>query len=279
MDVAAFAPGRQVGRYRLQRLIGEGASGVVFAALDDQDAQAALKVLRPELAGDSALRARFLREARLARRIDSRHVVPIIEVGETQGLTYLVQPLCEGGSLAARLRSGGPLGADATAELAAQLARGLEALHACGIVHRDVKPSNVLFTADGTAAITDFGLARASDSTRWTVDGQLVGTPHYVAPELIEGLEATPASDLYALGCLLYECAVGEPPFAAHRITELAFAHLAEPAPDPRKRRPELSADFALALLTALEKDPAARPTTPNALARMLHLACSAPLA
>ena len=121
--------------------------------------------------------------------------------------------------------------------------------------------------------VSDFGLARAVDSTRLTREGQLLGTPYYLAPELIEGAEATPASDVYALGCLLYECVAGEPPFAARRLTELGFAHLAEPAPDARERRPELSVDFAAALLTALEKNPAARPTTATALARMLSSA------
>jgi serine/threonine-protein kinase len=159
---------------------------------------------------------------------------------------------------------------DETVELAAQLARGLDELHRRGIVHRDVKPSNVLFDTDGRAALSDFGLARAVDSTRLTREGQLLGTPHYLAPELIEGAEATPASDVYALGCLLYECVAGAPPFATRRLTELGFAHLAEPAPDPRDHRPDLPAGVAAALLAALEKDPAARPTTATALARML---------
>jgi serine/threonine protein kinase len=273
---ATFAPGQQVGGYRLERLLGEGASGVVFAALDARDARVALKLLRPELADDDALRARFVREARLARDIESKHVAPILQLGEAQGLTYLVLPLYAAGSLADRLRTRGRLGVKETVHLGAQLARGLEALHERGIVHRDLKPSNVLFGDDGTAAIADFGLARTPDATRLTLDGQLLGTPHYVAPEVIEGLEATPASDLYALGCVLYECVVGEPPFAGRRLSELGFAHLVEPAPDPRERRPDLPADFAFALLTALEKEPSARPTTPTALVRMLHLACTA---
>jgi len=274
---ATFAPGQRVGGYRLERLLGEGASGVVYAAVDARDARVALKLLRPELADDVALRARFVREARLARGIDSKHVAPILQLGEAQGLTYLVLPLYEDGSLAARLRTRGRLGVEETVHLAAQLARGLEALHERGIVHRDLKPSNVLFSDGGaTAAISDFGLARTPDSTRLTLDGQLLGTPHYVAPEVIEGLEATPASDLYALGCVLYECVVGEPPFAGRRLSELGFAHLVEPAPDPRERRPDLPADFAFALLTALEKEPSARPTTPTALARLLHLARTA---
>lgn len=266
-----FAPGQRVGRYRLERQLGEGATGLVFRASGD----VALKILRPERADESVARARFLREARLAGRIGSRHVVPILEVGELEGVIYLVMPLYED-SLAGRLRASGPLGVDETADLAAQLGRGLDALHTAGILHRDVKPSNVLLGADGVAALADFGLARAHDSTRLTREGQLLGSLHYLAPELIEGAEATPASDLYALGCLLYESVVGEPPFASHRPAEIGFAHLIEPPADPRDRRPELSGEMASALLIPLAKEPEARPTSGTALARMLHLARSA---
>jgi eukaryotic-like serine/threonine-protein kinase len=260
-----------VGRYRLGRLLGEGALGLVYEAVGEDGTAVAVKVLRPERAEDAAARARFVREARLAARIESRHVVPVLEVGES----YLVLPYYPRGSLARRLEEG-TLGLDRTVRLAAELGRGLDALHEHGILHRDVKPSNVLLAEDGTAALADFGLARASDSTRITRDGQLVGTPHYLAPELIEGAEATRASDLYALGCLLYECVAGDPPFTGDRPAEIGFAHLAEPPPDPRVRRPELSKDVALALLAALEKDPQARPTSGTALARLLHVARSA---
>jgi serine/threonine-protein kinase len=230
-----------------------------------------VKILRPEHAADADARARFVREARLAARIASRHVVPVLEVGET----YLVLPFYPRGSLARLLREEGKLGLDQSVRLAAELGRGLDALHKHGILHRDVKPSNVLLSGDGTAALADFGLARASDSTQITHDGQLVGTPHYLAPELIEGAEATRASDVYALGCLLYECVAGKPPFTG-RPTEIGFAHLTEAPPDPREGRPGLSAELALALLAALEKDPQARPTSGTALARMLHVAHSA---
>jgi eukaryotic-like serine/threonine-protein kinase len=260
-----------VGRYRLRRLLGEGALGLVYEAVGEDGATVAVKVLRPERAGDASARARFVREARLAARIASRHVVPVLEVGES----YLVLPFYPRGSLAQRLREEGRLGLGETVRLAAELGRGLDALHEHGILHRDVKPSNVLVAGDGTAALADFGLARASDSTRITHDGQLVGTPHYLAPELVEGSEATRASDLYALGCLLYECVAGEPPFTG-RPAEIGFAHLTEAPPDPRERRPELSGEVALALLAALEKDPQARPTSGTALARMLHVAHSA---
>jgi serine/threonine protein kinase len=267
----------RVGRYRLDALLGEGASGLVYRATGDDGAEVALKLLRPERAQEAELRARFLREARLARGIASPHVVPILELGESAGLTYLVMPFYPRGSLALRLQAVERLTLDKTVELAAQLGRGLDALHEHGVLHRDVKPSNVLLDGAGAAALADFGLARAADSTRLTRDGQLLGTPHYLAPELIEGLEATAASDLYALGCLLYECLVGETPFAGRSLAELGFAHLAEPPPDPRERRPELPPDVALALVTALEKDPAARPTSGTALARMLHVARRAP--
>jgi len=263
---------KNIGGYRLRRLLGEGALGLVYEAVGEDGATVAVKVLRPEQADDSAAHARFLREARLASRIESRHVVPVLEVGES----YLVLPYYPRGSLARRLRMEPKLGLDQTVRLAAELGRGLDALHEHGILHRDVKPSNVLLAEDGTAALADFGLARASDSTRITRDGQLVGTPHYLAPELIEGEEATRASDLYALGCLLYECVAGEPPFTGSRPAEIGFAHLTEAPPDPRDRRPELTEDVALALLAALEKDPQARPTSGTALARMLHVARSA---
>lgn len=272
---AAF-PGQQVGRYRLERLLGEGATGLVFSATREDGARVALKLLRPEHAAESVSLARFVREARVAGGIDLRHVAPILELGESLGLTYLALPYYDGGSLAQRLRERGCLGIDETIDLAAQLGRGLDELHGHGVLHRDVKPSNVLLDGAGVAALSDFGLARAADSTRLTAEGQILGTPHYLAPELIEGLDATEASDIYALGCVVYECVVGKPLFAGRSITAVGFAHLVEEPPDPRDRRPELSADFVQALLASLAKDPATRPTTGTALARMLHVGRSA---
>jgi serine/threonine-protein kinase len=251
-------------RYRVVELLGEGAGGVVYRAADGET-DVALKVLR---ASDPAAQRRFAREARLAREAGSRYLVEILDVGDD----YLVMPYYAGGSLAAKLARDGPLTVVETVRLAAQLARGLDALHARGVIHRDVKPSNVLLDAAGNAVLSDFGLARGADSTQLTRDGQIVGSLHYLAPELIEGGPATPASDVYALGCLLYECVTGAPPFAGRGDAELGYAHLVEPPPDPRVLRPALPADAAVALLTALEKDSRARPTTATALARMLHL-------
>jgi serine/threonine-protein kinase len=268
-------PGDTVGRYRLDALLGEGAVGTVFAATTDDGGRVAVKLLRPELGRERVARARFEREARLARGLTT-HVVPILELGESDGISYLVMPYYRGGSLAMRLRALGRLDVAEARDLAAQLGKGLDALHGQGIIHRDVKPSNVLLDGEGTAALTDFGLARAEDSTRLTADGQILGTPHYLAPELIEGQEATRQSDVYSLGCVLYECLTGEPPFGDRRLAEIGYAHLTEPPRDVRTLRPGLPADLAHALGSALEKDPAARPTTATAMARMLSLGSAA---
>jgi serine/threonine protein kinase len=248
-------------------LLGEGAAGVVYRATDGRS-EVALKVLR---AADHESRRRFAREARLAGEAHSRHLIHVLEVGDD----YLVMPLYPR-SLAATLR-GGPLSVPETLRVAAQIAQALDALHGRGVVHRDVKPSNVLLDDAGDAVLSDFGLARGADSTRLTREGQVVGSLHYLAPELIEGAPASPAGDVYAFGCLLYECLTGAPPFGGRGEAELGYAHLVEPPPDPRMRRPELSGELAVALLTALEKNPEARPTTATALARMLHLAGTAP--
>jgi len=266
----------QVGRHRLGARLGEGATGVAFHAHDEAGAEVVLKILRAERNDDAVTRARFVREARLSREIESSHLVPILELGESDGQIYLVLPVYAGGSLAARLREVGRLSLEETIDLAAQIGRGLDTLHEHGILHRDVKPSNVLLDGAGIAALSDFDLARTPTSTRLTEDGQLVGTPHYLAPELIEGHDATRASDIYAFGCMLFECLVGQPPFGRRSVVELGFAHLVETPPDPRDLRPELPADVGVALLKALEKNPADRPTTATALARMLHVARTA---
>ena len=275
MAETAVSPGRTIGRFRLEALIGEGATGLVFRARAEGGPIVAVKQLRPELVEDEAALARFRREALLARSITTPHLAPILELGEVDGRVYLVQPYYEGGSLAALLRSAGRLEPEATCRLAAQLGRGLDALHERGVLHRDVKPSNVLLDGAGDAALADFGVARGAESTRLTADGQILGTAHYLSPELIEGGEASRWSDIYALGCVVYECLVGEPPFVGRAPAEIGFAHLVEAPPDPRERRPGLSRGLADAVLAALEKEPAARPTTATALARLLHVGCS----
>jgi serine/threonine-protein kinase len=243
----------RVGRYELGEVIGEGAAGVVYRAEGDL----AVKVLRSH---DPVAVRRFAREVRIARTLRSRHLVPILDIGET----YFAMPYYARGSLAGVV----PLPLEAVVRLAAEVGQALDALHRAGIVHRDVKPSNVLLGDDG-AVLSDFGSARGETSTKLTQEGELVGTVHYLAPELIEGAEAKPASDVYAFACLLYEAASGAPPFAGRNEAEIGYAHLVEEAP-----RPPLPDAVADALLLGLAKGPADRPTTATALARMLRLGC-----
>ena len=266
----------RVGEYVLEAPLGEGATGAVYRALADDGRVVAVKLLRADRTLDDEGRARFRRETRIARELNLPHVVPIVSVGEHAGAPYLVLPFFERGSLARHLLERGRLDLHETAQLAAQLGRGLDALHERGILHRDVKPSNVLLAQDGNALLADFGLARAADSTRLTEDGQLLGTPHYLAPELIEGHDASRASDVYALACVLYECLAGRPPFEGRGPAEIGFAHLVETPEDPCAVRPELPPAVGVAILSALAKDPQERPTSATALARMLHVAGSA---
>ena len=255
----------QVGRYEVLALLGEGATGVVYRAAAADGSEVAVKVLREP---EPVARHRFEREARIAEEAASRHLVPILEVGDG----FIVMPLYRQGSLADAIRRGGPLSLPAVLRLAAELGQALDALHARAVVHRDVKPSNVMLGDDG-AVLADFGLARGANSTQLTREGQLVGSAHYLAPELIEGHAASPASDIYAFGCLLYECVTGAPPFTGRADAELGYAHLVDPPPDPRSRRADLPDDVAEALRSALAKDAHERPTSATALARMLHLA------
>jgi serine/threonine-protein kinase len=255
--------GATIGRFTLGEPLGEGATAIVFRAADGVE-QVALKLLRPELALDPERRARFLREARVAREVQGRHLVPVLETGEADGLPFLALPLYPR-SLAAVLAAG-PLGPERVAAVVADVAAALDALRAGGLVHRDVKPSNILLDAEGRAQLADFGLATARDWTRLTRDGALVGTPHYVAPELVAGADATPASDLYSLGCVAYHCLVGRPPFGGRSLLEVGFAHLAEEPPPTG-----LPAPLEEACLAALAKEPADRPTTATAYAFLLR--------
>src|SRR3954447_14960954 len=240
----------RIGKYEVIERVGEGATGVVYRVEGD----VAVKVLRNT---DPVVAKRFAREARLAGAIESRHLVRILDVGDG----FFLMPYYAHGSLSDAL----PLAVDELVRMAAEIAQALDALHAAGIVHRDVKPSNVLLGDDG-AVLADFGLARGVDSTQLTHDGQLLGTAHYLAPELIEGTVATPASDIYAFACLLYEAATGAPPFAGRNEAEIGYAHLVEEPP-----RPDLPGELADAILLGLAKDPRERPTSATALHRMLR--------
>jgi serine/threonine protein kinase len=268
--------GDSLGAYCLESVLGEGGMGKVFGARREDGTLVALKVLKPELAGDYIFQHRFNQEARAAAEVHNEHLVPIFEASEVDGLHYLAVAYLPGGSLADRLAADGTLPAAAAAQVISDVARGLDALHGAGIVHRDVKPGNVLFDAEGTAMLTDFGLAKGRAYTVLTQPGQVIGTLDYLAPELIRGEPATPSSDVYALGCVAYECVVGRAPFAEKTFFEIGLAHLEETPVDPREKRPELPAALAAAILATLEKDPSSRPAGAAAFADLLAAAGAA---
>jgi serine/threonine-protein kinase len=246
--------------------------GIVFQASRSPDGEVvALKVLRQSLSEDELYRRRFEREARIASELRHKHVVPVLDFGESSGRLFLVTPYIRGSSLSERIAIRGPLSLPDTMRVAAELSRALDALHAGDLVHRDVKPGNVLLDEDGSAALTDFGLARGAADTVLTKAGTVVGTVDYLAPELIQGERASAASDIYAFGCLLYECLAGDPPFAGRAFVETLVAHTADDPVDLTMRRPDLPPEVSWTISTALAKDPAQRPATAVAFARVLR--------
>jgi serine/threonine protein kinase len=272
---AALQAGHRLGPYRIEARLGQGGMGMVFRAAGDDGRVVALKVLRDELVADEAFRRRLAREARAAAEVRHPNLVPVLDVGEADGRVYLAVGYVEGRSLAERLAADGPLGVPELVRLAAEVGDGLEALHGRGIVHRDVKPANILLATDGTAVLGDFGLAKNRAWTVLTRPGQVLGTLAYLAPERIRGEPADPLSDLYALGCVLYECLAGAPPFAGRGMLRVGMAHLEEEPGDPAAGRADVPPALAWTVRQALAKDPARRPPTPAALARMLRLAAA----
>jgi serine/threonine-protein kinase len=247
--------------------------GKVYRAHSPADgATVALKVLKSNLAGDEVYRHRFLHEVRAASEVHHRHLVPILDSGEADGYTFLAMPFMEGGSLEDHLKTG-PLDLEQILRMVAEVASGLDALHNLDIVHRDIKPANIILDASGSAALADFGLAKGPTYTVLTQAGQVMGTLDYLAPEMVQGKPATALSDVYAFGCVVFECVAGSPPFAAMSAFKVGLAHLQEPPPDPCANRSDLPAEFSWAVLQALDKQPERRPSTATAYSTMLGLA------
>lgn len=257
-------PGGTLGRYVLEGVLGHGAMGTVFRARGVDGAPVALKVASPDLAGDETFRRRFEREARIAASLAHPHIVDVVEVGEADGRPFLASRLVEGCTLAERIAESRLSGTEVV-RVVAEVASALDVLHQRGLVHRDVKPANVILEGDGRALLADFGLARSADDTVLTQAGRVSGTVDYLAPELIRGEPASPASDVYGLGCVAYECLSGAPPFAERTVPEAILAHL-EAEPEP------LESPLSDAVLTALAKEPADRPPTATAYALMLRV-------
>jgi serine/threonine protein kinase len=264
--------GDTVGPYRIHELLGQGGMGVVFRAVRESDGEVvALKILRDDVSHDDVFRRRFAREGEVARSLDHPHLVPVLDAGEAGGRHYLASRYVPGHTLAERLLRDGPLPVMDALRLVTDVGSALDALHRRSLVHRDVKPANILLDVHGGAALTDFGLARGAAHSILTQRGRVVGTIDYLAPELIKGDAATPASDIYALGCVLFECLVGGPPFGEREYVQACLAHLREPPPDPSAVRDDISSELSWALLQALAKEPLHRPATGTAYARLLR--------
>lgn len=262
-------PGDDMGEFHLEAMLGEGAMGRVFRARRD-GVPIALKVLREELARDEVYRRRFAHEARAASEVRNRHLVTVLGAGEVRGRPYLAMEYVRGPTLEERIEATGPLRLGDVVTVASGLASALDALHRVGLLHRDVKAANVMFRDDQTAVLTDFGLAKGRAYTVLTRPGQALGTLEYMAPELIQGRPATAQSDIYAFGCLVYECLTGDTPFGDRDMFAMGNAHMDDIPDDVRDRRPDVPEPMGWAVAQALAKDPARRPTTASMYARMI---------
>jgi ABC-type transport system substrate-binding protein len=269
----ALAPGSEVAGYTIDSLLGEGGTGAVYLARDAEGRAVALKVLDPAVGADSRFRERFLRESGVAAVLEHPNVVPVLDAGEDGGLLYIAMEWVDGTDLRELLRRDGALEPERAVALVEDVAAGLDVAHAAGLVHRDVKPGNILVAAD-RARLCDFGLAKHTASAdSLTGERMLVGTVAYIAPEQIEGTGVDARSDVYSLGCVLYECLTGEPPFDRDSELAVLYAHLNEPPPRPSTLRAELPAALDDVVAVALAKDPAERPASGGELARAARAA------
>jgi serine/threonine-protein kinase len=252
------------GRYELERPLGHGAMATVDLARDvELDRPVALKRLAENLARDDELRARFLREARLAARLAHPNVVHVYDVGEDDGRPFMAMEYVDGETLAELVARRGPLPAEEAAELGIQICRGLAAVHAAGLVHRDVKPQNLLLRRDGVLKLGDFGIAFGLEGTRLTMAGTVLGTAAYLAPEQARGEDVTAAADVYGVGAVLYELLTGRPPRAPASLAELASDTAILP---PAGAPPALAA----VVMRCLARDPRERPASADEVAREL---------
>jgi serine/threonine protein kinase len=266
-------PGSAFGVYEVEATVAEGGMGKVYRARAPDGSLVALKVIKAELAGDDTFRRRFDREARAASKVSHPHVVPVLDVGEEDGLPFLTQPFLTGGTLEERIISEGTLTVREAVRMCLQVAAGLDALHAAGLIHRDLKPANILLDDEGRAHVTDFGLAKDHQASMLTKPGQAVGSMDYISPEQIRGQPLTAAADVYSLGCVMCQALCGAPPFADRKGLRVLWAHLQDEPPDPCARRDDVPPELSWAVRSALHKEPEQRPPTAMGYARMVQVA------
>ena len=246
----------QFGAYRLTKLLGRGGFGEVYEAYDTEKKRTvALKLLPPSYSGNPAFRRRLFREASTAGRLNEPHVVPIHDYGEIDGRLYIDMRLIAGSDLRVVLDQGGPLDPERAVSIVEQIASALDAAHAEQIVHRDVKPANILLTPGNFACLVDFGLANAATDAKLTTAGNTVGTFAYMAPERLANEEIDHRADIYALTCVLYECLTGKAPYPIGDMAALIAAHLTSPIPRPSLQRPGIPSTFDEVIAKGMAKN------------------------
>lgn len=259
-------------RYRIDRIVAAGGMGLVMKAHDmDLDEDVALKIIRPELLGDPAFLEQLKREIKLARRISHRHVLRTHDFGESGGVPFVTMEYLKGTTLRQLLDDRKRLPLSLVLRIGRQAAEGLQAAHAEGVVHRDIKPSNIMFDAQGEVKLMDFGLAAPVSGRGTDAEGQIFGTPGYMAPEQILGDQVDPRTDLYALGVVMYELATGVAPFQAEDRIGLLRLHMEMDPPDAREANPRLPAEFALLVRALMARAKESRPAAAQEVISLLH--------
>lgn len=249
--------GSQIGPYRLRRLLGKGGMGEVYEAEDTvKDRIVALKLLPESASHDPVFRKRLQREAHSAGRLQEPHVVPIHDYGEVDGLLYVDMRMIDGTDLRKMLKRFGPMTSARAVAIIRQVASALDAAHESGIMHRDVKPENIILTRDDFAYLVDFGIANAATDEKLTELGTAVGTYAYMAPERFTNDEVTYRADVYALACVLHECLTGSQPYPGDSVSVVITAHLMQPVPKPSQERPGVPATFDQVIARGMAKKP-----------------------
>lgn len=277
-DEQASRAGSMFGPYHLKRLLGRGGMGEVYEAEHTvKEWTVAVKLLSESFSRDPVFRERMKREARTAGRLQEPHVVPVHDYGEIDGQIFLEMRLVEGTDLDSVLKRFGPLTPPRAVAVITQIASALDAAHAAGVMHRDVKPQNILVTADDFAYLVDFGIASATTDEKLTQLGTAVGTWKYMAPERFSDAEVTYRADIYALACVLFECLTGAPPYRADSAGMLVSAHMMDPIPAPSQRRPDIPKAFDAVIARGMAKRPEDRYASAGDLALATKQALSHP--
>jgi serine/threonine protein kinase len=262
----ALAPGAEVNGYRIERVLGRGGMGVVYEALQlSLERRVALKILSADHVHDPQFKLRFQREALIQAGLSHPNIVTVHDAGEIDGSPYIVMRLIQGTTLK-ELLMGGTVTPEQLLRLLAQIAEALDAAHAQQLVHRDVKPENILVRNGRKAYLADFGLTRLLTETGLTTTGRFVGTVRYIAPEQVLGLDPTGACDIYSLAAVVYEGLTGTPPYVRPTEVAMLYAHTNEPPPQPTRINPQLPAAIDDVIARGMAKDPATRYPTAAAL-------------